>query len=332
MARPNFNPRSPWGERPLPKRFFRYAVLISIHALREESDFKQIRIYYYSYFDFNPRSPWGERPHSFQQKVCLLLDFNPRSPWGERLIHKVFRLLYAQFQSTLSVRRATPIATMPCQQLHISIHALREESDHSTAVPYQASRRFQSTLSVRRATLTLLLMSVFSKEFQSTLSVRRATQSLNTCHIDLDFNPRSPWGERQYRICKVCGKQWFQSTLSVRRATLSCQKCLTKKLFQSTLSVRRATSTNAASELSPIAISIHALREESDWQVRQRFGNFINISIHALREESDPMVYPKFGLNHNFNPRSPWGERPWLRSSLRLEWYFNPRSPWGERP
>ena len=38
VIRPDFNPRSPWGERPklpVPKRWL---VNISIHALREESD------------------------------------------------------------------------------------------------------------------------------------------------------------------------------------------------------------------------------------------------------------------------------------------------------
>ena len=80
-------------------------------------------------------------------------------------------------------------------------------------------------------------------------------------------------------------------------------------------------------------ISIHALREESDstahrlqyvwiWfqstlSVRRATFSFIedtpfpyNISIHALREESDITTSAKTLISKNFNPRSPWGERP----------------------
>ena len=56
-------------------------------------------------------------------------------------------------------------------------------------------------------------------------------------------------------------------------------------IFQSTLSVRRATPIEMYDDRRHV-ISIHALREESD------FGDayvvaFLAISIHALREESD---------------------------------------------
>ena len=55
----------------------------------------------------------------------------------------------------------------------------------------------------------------------------------------------------------------FQSTLSVRRATISIPLCSTFSKFQSTLSVRRAT-LFAILMIAASAISIHALREESD--------------------------------------------------------------------
>ena len=57
-----------------------------------------------------------------------------------------------------------------------------------------------------------------------------------------DFNPRSPWGERLSVIffAAFCAK--FQSTLSVRRATIDLKKEIAFLMpFQSTLSVRRAT-------------------------------------------------------------------------------------------
>ena len=121
---------------------------------------------------------------------------------------------------------------------------------------------FQSTLSVRRATWQRL-QSVRHFLFQSTLSVRRATK----------------------RYWMVSRKKRFQSTLSVRRATLTSQIRHANNEFQSTLSVRRATNDIRLGQ-SPIGISIHALRKESDALRRpHRMGQ--DISIHALRKESD---------------------------------------------
>ena len=57
-------------------------------------------------------------------------------------------------------------------------------------------------------------------------------------------------------------------------------------IFQSTLPVGGATSVSFRTE-SLSVISIHAPRGGSDLQGRDRFGNLVN-----------------------FNPRSPWGERP----------------------
>ena len=146
------------------------------------------------------------------------------------------------------------------------------------------------------------------------------------------FNPRSPWGERPASLLTGASVWSFQSTLSVRRATVG--KCCKE---------------------SPNNISIHALREESDWMmlvvflglsefqstlsVRRATVDYINvglavdISIHALREESDQHRYWRGQAYGHFNPRSPWGERPHdKKACLSCSFYFNPRSPWGERP
>ena len=56
----------------------------------------------------------------------------------------------------------------------------------------------------------------------------------------------------------------FQSTLSVRRATPQITVHDGEQLFQSTLSVRRATGA-ALDAVDEMEISIHALREESDY-------------------------------------------------------------------
>ena len=51
-------------------------------------------------------------------------------------------------------------------------------------------------------------------------------------------------------------------------------------------------------------ISIHALREESDFRPLEPTPG-IEISIHALREESDRIAREHIGLSSYFNPRSP---------------------------
>ena len=118
------------------------------------------------------------------------------------------------FQSTLSVRRATPAMNAPIYYSDISIHALRKESDSTTTRLSVVKEKFQSTLSVRRAT-KCRTVSASSWIFQSTLSVRRATvgsQGISLlylisihalrkesdtacrfrCSSVLHFNPRSP--------------------------------------------------------------------------------------------------------------------------------------------
>ena len=59
---------------------------------------------------------------------------------------------WLEFQSTLSVRRATHPHQRRGNRLHISIHALRKESDSLYHVASRTTVLFQSTLSVRRAT------------------------------------------------------------------------------------------------------------------------------------------------------------------------------------
>ena len=178
----DFNPRSPWGERPFP--------FLSAWAGGE---------------NFNPRSPWGERLISFfspcssgrfQSTLSVRratgarlhfypagFNFNPRSPWGERqtLTDTELRLLLISIHA---LREESDCFLLFCcsSSSDISIHALREESD-------------AKKISCRRPQAAKPLL--FSAKFQSTLSVRRATISrLELASGRRNFNPRSPWGER----------------------------------------------------------------------------------------------------------------------------------------
>ena len=125
-------------------------------------------------------------------------------------------------------------------------------------------------------------------------------------------------------------------------------------VFQSTLSVRRATSKKIINIFRQ-AISIHALREESDPLFVFTEPFYLLISIHALREESDwttdayqqwlnsfqstlsvrratVLIYIykiKAVFQSTLSVRRATNHNCLLASKIS---YFNPRSPWGERP
>ena len=146
----HFNPRSPYGERPLRiysrggTRIFQSTLPlrgatsmsisestvndISIHAPLTGSD-DTVLIMLYSGWNFNPRSPYGERRGKHMKIIspyhisihAPLTGSDQRSQRRDR-VQRVF-------QSTLPLRGATPNRPPPC-----------------------AVRRFQSTLPLRGAT------------------------------------------------------------------------------------------------------------------------------------------------------------------------------------
>ena len=125
----------------------------------------------------------------------------------------------------------------------------------------------------------------------------------------MNFNPRSPHGERRYEPGSLPLEIGFQSTLSSRRAT-RCPNCL----------------------LGTQEISIHALLTESDRRRHRPLyapGNFNPRSPHGERRRSHALQFHR--ISH-FNPRSPHGERP-ANSFADFSGFkdFNPRSPHGER-
>ena len=88
-------------------------------------------------------------------------------------------------------------------------------------------------------------------------------QQLLTLSIFFNFYPRPPRGGRPINQLRQAFQVQFLSTPSARRATeLDCNQLNTKE-FLSTPSARRAT-TPIQQENLPLAISIHALREEGD--------------------------------------------------------------------
>ena len=148
----------------------------------------------------------------------------------------------------------------------------------------------------------------FSVSFQSTLPLRGATlRFVNATIRPHYFNPRSPYGERLLSLLGMIYPLTFQSTLPLRGATNIDRQNACSSAFQSTLPLRGATFISH-----PVKI-------------------LVPISIHAPLTGSDPSAVSPHFMRSYFNPRSPYGERP-----FRFGWsfpagYFNPRSPYGER-
>ena len=158
------------------------------------------------------------------------------------------------------------------------------------------------------------------------------TLSLNSFPNFLDFNPRSPCGERPSSVSGL------------------------PQIGQISIHALLAESDPANSGNLPFKwISIHALLAESDHICCHKITSLINFNPRSPCGERHPSPGSSPGPLPNFNPRSPCGERLGDKrpnTDLRQisihallaesdqrcrDWrtgsyYFNPRSPCGERP
>ena len=191
----DFNPRSPHGERPAKEsssnlyKVFQSTLPARGATERPRPDYRLWRISIHA-----PRT--GSDVRLFAMWT-LTAHFNPRSPHGERLYPP------------------RPFIEI----VKISIHAPRTGSDSATNAsrfacwnfnprsphgerPVMADfhsfdSRFQSTLPARGATTVDTIVTSRKVRFQSTLPARGATRDEKpNGGIHLDFNPRSPHGER----------------------------------------------------------------------------------------------------------------------------------------
>ena len=125
----HFNPRSPHGERPLWPEKSDKTVGISIHALLTESD-GGLQAITSGFLLISIHALLTESDMLVYFSICIKRNFNPRSPHGERPHDVSIYDVYAQFQSTLSSRRATRDQELNRKnRFGISIHALLTESD-----------------------------------------------------------------------------------------------------------------------------------------------------------------------------------------------------------
>ena len=145
------------------------------------------------------------------------------------------------------------------------------------------------------------------------------------------FNPRSPDGERPATEINRLWPQLFQSTLPGWGATrIRLLGHLIDNGFQSTLPGWGATEQREHGGATG-EISIHAPRMGSDFPQSATNAPSRYISIHAPRMGSDYLGLSRLAVVPHFNPRSPDGERPRFTTKTTAPNYFNPRSPDGER-
>ena len=189
----------------------------------------------------------------------------------------------------------------------ISIHAPRTGSDSTTLQKIKTPLTFQSTLPARGATTAQranhcrFSISIHAPRTGSDTSTgKRSTISLNfnprSPHGERrylrahggcarNFNPRSPHGERLPTLETIWKRRTFQSTLPARGATRASMANLDLKAFQSTLPARGATAQGY--QINPATIFQSTLPARG-----------------ATRRCS-----PGADTSDDFNPRSPHGER-----------------------
>ena len=195
VRKANFYPRPPRGGRLLGLAAGVAGEGISIHALREEGDMYAA------------------------MSTMAVLYFYPRPPRGGRLIHKSINIKIIQFLSTPSARRATYPQKYQHQNNPISIHALREEGDHSRHSKTSSTSYFypRPPRGGRRDSETNGSKTI---KFLSTPSARRATYPQKYQHQN---NPISIHALREegdlMMLCSSVSAILFLSTPSARRAT-----------------------------------------------------------------------------------------------------------------
>ena len=147
----------------------------------------------------------------------------------------------------------------------------------------------------------------------------------------LDFNPRSPHGERPSR-----------SSVSPRPRRNFNPRSPHGERRGSPPSRRRRRNFNPRSPHGERRHIMSKNKQAVNFNPRSPHGErhrstcdtcvAIAISIHAPRTGSDAVIAPKQPPRGYFNPRSPHGERPpYMLTSFRFCVNFNPRSPHGER-
>ena len=215
---PDFNPRSPYGERHIDIVTRMKEECISIHAPLTGSD--QQRVYpHRPEKNISIHAPLTGSDCKGNGSGIITTNFNPRSPYGERHAAFVDFVRRAKFQSTLPLRGATICLGGRNPGIPISIHAPLTGSDPLT-VPCQAATADFNPRSPYGERLPVPFRPGHSRR----ISIHAPLTGSDRKHDrqragPMYFNPRSPYGERHDRKPKTLSELEFQSTLPLRGAT-----------------------------------------------------------------------------------------------------------------
>ena len=216
---------------------------ISIHALREEGDYRH----------HGRRSSGAISIHALREEGDLPVKPKRRGD--------------VKFLSTPSARRATKLIPTYSPDIAISIHALREEGDDNRLEYEVVGHGFLSTPSARRATWRgrfeggdkRISIHALREEGDRGLAgaCSKSQISIHALREEGDVVLVSLWGT----VAK------FLSTPSARRATASPRAMAADVPYFYPRPPRGGRHQTGRSESCPLLISIHALREEGDHTV-----------------------------------------------------------------
>ena len=169
---------------------------VSIHALLAECD-KNLQSLQISRKSFNPRTPCGVRLSSTRD-CAASTSFNPRTPCGVRHVRINKGNAEGRFQSTHSLRSATPAgkAKKSVNQFQ-STHSLRSATLPAVSAGRFPAWKFQSTHSLRSATTKLTGVIRESSVSIHALLAECDRREVPGSDLRFRFNPRTPCGVRQ---------------------------------------------------------------------------------------------------------------------------------------
>ena len=259
---------------------------ISIHAPREGSDAREIKIKHHC-FVFQSTLPARGATISRRATRPRPKYFNPRSPRGER--PKEIEVDGETKEISIHAPREGSDATRrdgTHRRIHFNPRSPRGER-HPKPLTFAAALKNFNPRSPRGERRTARA----GQNFDRAISIHAPREGSDTNkdlyeETALNFNPRSPRGERRLTASVKGADSVFQSTLPARGATAQKSVCLEGE-----------------------NISIHAPREGSDVK------GFCKKSLIFLFQSTLPArgatASGRGGIcpRNNFNPRSPRGER-----------------------
>ena len=265
---------------------------ISIHALREEGDQHKLSTGNGRHISIHALREEGDKGGHTENTGPS--DFYPRPPRGGRPCLPGKNTFTFQFLSTPSARRATPTAWWPLLP-----------GTHFYPRPPRGGR----------------LCNAWSHGVAIGISIHALREEGDAaasfgCSPSLNFYPRPPRGGRPASWSRAQRKPQFLSTPSARRATEWGLTFDAINEFLSTPSARRATG------IFPPAHSLSGNfyprpPRGGRRKVLRDADRESTISIHALREEGDQIERDLRILIKNFYPRPPRGGRPDLQEVIR---------------